>query len=304
MEIPEKESSLNIQIETGKYQVSLHETKDLFPDPITSVKTPRPLLYLDIGGRQDKCVKFSIPGQGDTGILDVLQKDTNCSLDGRPQEGNRLRNMVLLGFTLARKFNRSLHWITLQDMAIYYCETPKEKPQFLFSSMHDLAFHQRSYYEMRYGAVLTDPQLRTQYEIDKQEFMNPSKKPSSYRFDNVSITEELRPLYDSTTTWKQFFDNIRATYDQKTRCTLLYPWLHKVVFLIMNKHTYTNAEWTIDITQHPPLRYTVSNVYRKLHRGGGGTRKLRKGRSSSRPSVLDFSTQDWDGFIKRIHRRK
>lgn len=302
-----------VKIKSGKYQVTLRNAQHSYIDPKTLCKKYGPFLDIDVGGETAACVLLSVPQSRSTGELKTVEKGFFCSLNpnenepptGRPykgllQEKNVLRNMVLLGFTFAREYNPSLRQMDLLDTAAYPCIAPDGTKHFVYNTDHDLAFHQQSYYEMRYGAVLLDPATRTCYETDKTAFTDPTRMIGLDVFVEDNATRhELQPHYDASKTWKEFFDRLYRSYPPEILCTLIYQWISVAVVFIMNNHNYVRMRWTIDITKDTPINYTSSRSSR-----GGGTRKRRPAFPSDEIPVRDFSKQNWKGFLEKYHSRQ
>ena len=174
--------------------------------------------------------------------------------------------MVHLGITIAKELNSTLQILELNDSASFKCVLPDERLIEISSTDHDIAFYQKSYYEKRYKAELLNNTLQKKYKENIKNFDDPSKKPLLFNFENNDIEKELLPLYNSSTTWKEFFDKINHKY-ARNKCTVVEVWIKSALLHIMNDTIYSGLNWKIDVKHIPTITYEERVL---LKRGGGG----------------------------------
>ena len=248
-------------------------------------------VILNLGGKDTNCIQINVPYEGTVGKLLRIQagKQNECSIDNKEQRGEKLIHMVQLGITIAKEINSTLDILELEDDASFDCELPDESKIAMSSTDHDIAFYQQSYYEKRYGAILINDTLREEYNNDIKGFNDPSKKPIIFDFKNNEIEKELLPLYNSSKTWKEFFDKINKKYDKK-KCTVVVLWLKSALRHIFNNKIYSGQDWKIDVKKIPKIIYEERVLLKS-----GGTRKKEKYVTNS--MLRNIFDMDLKGFF-------
>jgi hypothetical protein len=202
--------------------------------------------------------------------------------------------MVHLGITIAKEVNATLKSLELEDNASFKCILPDGQSIAMSSTDHDLAFYQKSYYEKRYTAILIDEFVKERYYNDLKGFTDVSKKPVIFDFKSNEIEKELLPLYNSSTTWKEFFDKINDKYDNK-KCTVISVWLKTALRYIMNNNIYSGLDWKIDITKIPTIRYEERVLLKT-----GGRRTLKHKKYVDEPMLPEILDMDWKTYFKQF----
>lgn len=252
------------------------------------------------GNAEPECLQINVPLKGDTGTLLWLKSSVGCALEieGEPDtteiKGDLTQHMAHVGFTIARKMNTSLRYLTLQDSAMFNCVLPDGGLYPMNMTDHELAFYQQTYYERRYGSKFVLKGLQSIYESLLPNFTDPAKKPTVFKFNVSALDDELQSLYLSTRTWKEFFDRIRITYGKK-KCQVIYPWIKDALFLIFEHHQFSGFEHRIDLDTRPAVR-----ISRSL--GGGGATRRRHRRAAQAAQAFPASppqlaAMDWREFL-------
>jgi hypothetical protein len=271
-------------------------------------------IILNIGGVGKNCVQINVPYEGNKAHLMWIEAAYGCSLTDTEQRGDLLINMTNAGIHIAKTYNPQLQTIELQDSASFNCKLPNGDEARINSTQHDLAFYQKSYYEKKYGAVLSDDIQQEEYNKRKSGFLNPLSKPSRFIFGPQQMNDELALLYTESTTWKEFFDKINTTY-KKNKCAVISMWLSRAVTEAMGMN-YSGQVWKIDINtiekpDYALTSYTEENyiTYEKyglkkyletnILRGGRRTRKQLKKKEANWREMYEM---DWKGYFQEIKK--
>lgn len=261
-------------------------------------------IILNLGGKDTNCVQIKVPYEGTIGKILWIQsgKKNKCSIDNEEQHGEKLIHMVHLGITIVKEINSNLEYLELEDSASFNCMLPDGQKIAMNATDHDIAFYQQSYYEKRYNASIINDKIKEEYENNIKGFYDKEKKPLLFDFKNKDIKEELMPLYNSSETWKDFFDMINKKY-KKHKCTVVYVWLKSALLHILNDRIYSGLNWKIDVNKIPTIIYEERELVKvggKLGgKLGGSTRKHKKYvKGPYLPEILDM---DWKGYFKNFN---
>lgn len=224
---------------------------------------------LSIGGK-NVCVFFSIPNDNDTAhLLNLKTTNGGCELTGNKISGQNTIGMVNLGFTIIRKIAPHIQCIHLDDMSDFPCKVENGKEVGISMIFYSLALYQQAYYEKRFGAYLKNEVLRTMYEEYKSGFEEPL--PPNFSFNNKDLEILLRPLYQESTSWKDFFQKVSTLPNV---CQILFPWYRTAIMIIFKDVSFERQKWIIDLYNNPKL-ISVEYMEEKLTQKGG-KRKTRK----------------------------
>lgn len=299
-----------IVTEYGKYKLKV--TKDVETFYSLKAITKEIGVVINLGGKDtnciqnkvlhsvfsntENCMQIKVPYEGSLGNILWIQsgKENECSIDDKEQSGEKLIHMVHLGITIAKEINSNLKTLELKDSASFKCKLPNGRLIAMNSTEHDIAFYQQSYYEKRYKAELLNNTLQKNYKENIKNFDDPSKKPLEFNFENNDIEKELLPLYNSSTTWKEFFHKINDKYGKK-KCTVVEVWIKSALLHILNDNIYSGQNWKIDVKDIPIIRYEERVL---LKSGGRRTRKMEK--YIEEPTIPEILEMDWKTFFKQF----
>ena len=255
-------------VKTDVGTFTIHVKEDVETDPLTRIAT-RIRIAITIGGRKDKCVYITAPDRGNTAKLhNVRVRGLICDMEGSSVRGERTVAMINLAFTIVKKEAPHIKYIDLDDNSDFPCELNDGTGRVIGISiaLYELAFHQATWYEHHFGAILKNPDLQALYK--KDGFFKP--KPASYDFKHSVLNDVLGTVYAKTTTWKEFFDEL---YKKEDKCKLLIPWYRDALKMIMGANiSFDGHDWCIDLA-NPHIKnisYTVITT------SGGGRKSRRK----------------------------
>lgn len=284
---------IKVKTEKGIFRLTLKQDLQLQRNIKGEYKEKKIGILINIGGEAKDCLQIRVPDNEEVGFLLWLESGINCSINGKETRGEKLVHMTNLGITIAKLASKKLKYLELLDNAKFPCTLPDGSKHDVNMTDHDLAFYQMSYYEKRYGAFLLNSQEQPFYEGSKRYFSDTLRKPPNFHFFNLEFSRELRPLYDQTKTWKEFFDKINNIYGVH-KCEVIHPWIKNALQLIMGK-LYSGQKWIIDISKIHDIPYLASFMT-------GGLRKFTRKQKKYTESVIEIGNMDWKSFLVSISK--
>ena len=248
------------------------------------------LSYLYSIGGKNNCLQISIPNEENPEVGDLLWIETErgeCELDGISIRRELTHKMVLLLITFIKERHPTIHTLRLLDDSKLKCVLPNGKKATYSMMYHNLAFHQKTYYEKNFNARMISEEEEEKYKRILTSFEDPSKKPKDFVFNNSSLQTILLPIWDKTSTWKEFFKEIENVYGDK-KCIYVYPWIKDAISSIFGDYTI-NQNWYINL-ENNNLIYQIEYT---IQRGGNRRRTTRK-RSKEIDELSFFELYDVD----------
>jgi hypothetical protein len=225
--------------------------------------------HLRVGGKKF-CVEILLqdPKMQEAAELQWLViKDGGCELEDKIIKGETTVHLLKLSLTLL-KIYRNVQYIRLLDNSKYDCEIDSTTKKTIYINKYNYLFHGETWYEMKANAIPIDPSLKALYYETKPLYTDPLVKPSVFDFKNSLLNIELTPIYQSTTTWKEFADVLHERYDAKTLCKKILPWYESALAILTNDRMLPEY-WKIDITD-------INIPFTRIMTGG--KRNTRKGK--------------------------
>jgi hypothetical protein len=246
-------------------------------------------------GNNYPCFSVSIPAdttQHNAHISWIEYNDT-CHIKTYEPGKSLSQHLVHLACTIIKdKFPHITH-ITLQDMSKITCELPPPNNKVVVSLPNFyIAFHGKTWYEDKFDARIQLDDYREEYNTLLRNFDDPSHKPAWFNFGNEHLADVLYPLYDASSTWREFFYAIAAKYGSD-KCTIIYPWLNNALMLIMDqRQIYEGVYWIFDIN-NPKIKHVKYNVFANSDkydggRGGTGPKYTRKRTRTPHAHIADI----------------
>lgn len=235
-----------------------------------------------MGGDYEDCINGSIEYDNEYnprfGILSHAEYDAECSVGSSLNKGV---GSVLMIKTFLRYIHEKYPTVTtfhFSDMSRIECATdeniahsmasgrPRKRGTYIVPMSLpylSIAYNDKTWYEKYFNAEYLDPEMHNRYRNSLQFLHRSSDKPSFDFFTSlasvpISQYDYLRPKYNNTATYHEFFHSI----PKRDRCVILRPWLEKFMQYYINT-TFNHNGWVIDITKMNMIR-------------GGGKRKTRK----------------------------
>lgn len=266
----------NVKTDIGTFRVKIEDDFDVNFETRKQIQTG---YRVGIGGNKDTCVFLTVKNGCNIGTLHNLRiRGLMCETTGI--------HMMNLFFTIIKEKLPFIKYIDLDDDSEFPCKINTTTTYGVSLALYELAFHQSTWYERHFGAELSNAVLKSLY-IKDGFFV---KKPVVYDFKHPDLNKELKPFYEKTNTWKEFFDLLYVTYKEK--CKLLLPWYKDAVRSIMGNTSFANQSWRIDLS-NPKLK-KIS--YEIVKTGGSYNKKTRK---SKKINYLDYAYHYFD--IDTLH---
>ena len=235
---------------------------------------------ITVGGK-NKCVGINAPYASDTAeLLNVKRTGGGCELNDKEISGKNTVGMVSLAFTFLRKYMPHIKFIKLDDSSNIPCALKNGDIVGLSLAQHQIIFHQKTWYEKNFNAILINEDMRSLYEKYKENFKN---KPGEFDFKNPSLNEILRPILHDSDSWKDFFDYLNTL---PNKCEIIYLWYPNALNIIFNNISFANQNWVIDLLRIEDVEYKEKQT--------GGTRgKTRKAHKMNEyPLYLEHMSYD------------
>jgi len=230
---------------------------------------------------KNKCVGINAPYASDTAeLLNVKRTGGGCELNDKEISGKNTVGMVSLAFTFLRKYMPHIKFIKLDDSSNIPCTLKNGDIVGVSLAQHQIIFHQKTWYEKNFNAILINEDMRSLYEKYKENFKN---KPCEFDFKNPSLNEILRPILHDSGSWKDFFDYLNTL---PNKCEIIYLWYPNALNIIFNNISFANQNWIIDLLRIEDVEYKEKQT--------GGTRgKTRKaGKMNEYPLYLEHMSYD------------
>ena len=219
---------------------------------------------INFGGLYDKCVEVTIfykDGIATRAKINNILSEPECGVYTLLAEGKTVY-MIKCMFQFIRNFPIFQHvkYFELDDMSHIYCDRdginyekttiPRRGSIRLGLPFFYIAYHQKTWYEEKFGAKLVDANGETyeKYKNYRQKMENFNKPLAmdfltfAGRFGlNSEQYEVLEPLYNNATNYADFFKKIEAD-----KCNILYNWIEGFVRYIL-EGAFDSTTWVIDI---------------------------------------------------------
>lgn len=179
------------------------------------------------------------------------------------------------------------------DTSNFSCTLPGNKKGQLFLNYYMYLFHNATWYDSKLGAYPKDSLEKQRYEENKLNFTDPLKKPSVFDFKNIDLNHEFEPLFQSSSTWKEFVDCIYKQTKSDILCSKVYPWYMNAAISLTGELSLPSI-WYIDADNRPIIPYEIVKT------GGGKyksiTRKRRIYQENDELSPSEIRTLRYVGW--------
>jgi hypothetical protein len=202
----------------------------------------------DKEGNKTQCLSVTVPVKTDRAYMSWLEYNESCYIVSYEPNKSLAQHMVHLACTIIKEESPHIKYITLKDMSKIKCDLPSPQKQVTVPLMHFyVAFHGKTWYEDKFGAAIDSDVIRDLYHTLLRNFDDPAHKPDLFRFENEDLAAILQPIYDASSTWREFFSAIAAAYGSD-KCAMVYPWLLSALLHIMDGQlVYEGIMWKFDI---------------------------------------------------------
>ena len=232
----------------GKFKITVNDDIkiDINTREITKIGK-----ILTVGGI-NKCVGINAPYNSDIAhLLNIKRNGGGCELDGNEISGLKTVHMLNLAFTILKKEMLHIKFVKLEDRSDIPCKLKDGSLIGISLASQQLIFHQKTWYERYFNAKLINPILRKLYDESKCNF---NKKPTTFNFINKDLNTVLTPLFDESTSWKDFFHKINT---MKDKCQIILFWYPYALKEIFQNVSFERQDWIIELNSIENIDYTI-----------------------------------------------
>ena len=216
--------------------------------------------HLRIGGSKF-CVEIKLYDTPEFAELQWLSnKEGGCELTNKLIKGDSTVHLLKLSLTILKLY-RNIQFIKLLDNSKYDCQIDEKTKKTIYINKYNYLFHGGTWYDEKVGAIPIDPSLKKLYDETKTRYTDPSAKPQLFDFRNKGLEDELTPIYNATSTWKEFADLLHKQYEPTTLCKKISPWYEYAVAILTDNRMLPEF-WKIDITD-------INIPFTRVKEGGG-----------------------------------
>jgi hypothetical protein len=240
---------------------------------------------ISIGGSK-WCGQVIYRSTDDIELLSLHVRDGGCSLGNTPIRGEQTQKMLYLLFTLLKVRFPDAKTVKLIDTSSIQCTLSDGKTRSMPLMKSSLLLYGKTYYERKFKARPRHTTAAEDLELFRKNYIDPTRKPATFYFNNPDLQELLYPIYEATQTWKEFIDVLHTRYTTTNICKIIYPWVLQAIYAISEKEITTY--WEIDIDMLPNIHYTTLQG----GIGGGFTRKRSSSSSSKQILHSEYDAND------------
>jgi hypothetical protein len=237
-----------------------------------------------IGGPEKWCINCELIKDGNTiksqGYLTKVRYDMLCSLEHSFAKGFDTKQIVYFLIQYINNKYSTVKELVFNDASTKKCDNETDVNLAVMTYL----YLDKTWYEKNFGSYLAD-QSKSEFE----RILSRYNKSKNIKWDEMSITIknneysglsdiELCNLYDSTKTWKEFFETIYNKIEIADFCVFISSWIDNFILKYFNN--LQGLIYLMPIKDYK-LQFTESEYNPKK----GGRRYTRK---SSRKQSKDY----------------
>ncbi len=206
------------------------------------------------------------------GRLVQIYYNVNCSLEKNFQRGIDTNNILRVLCSFIRKRFQYVKELTFTDASSRTCDNGQDVE---LAEMSYLRTGQ-TWYEKNYGAYLHEdsyiPFMKMQDKLERARMLQ--WDDFNHHIPNISYVKELdlKRLYESTSSWQEFFGQLSDKIGISEFCIFVAPWMHDF-FKSATNTSFSSFIYVLPINGVPVIEYDEMNYTRG---GRSFTRKQRK----------------------------
>lgn len=206
------------------------------------------IINLSIGGKRKGCVNISVntpdsilvqralapvpKARGGHSIevatMPQLKWYSDCSVDEPLPRGDGTIHMIKTLLSEMKKRYPYVKYITLMDNSHIRCSQGKEISLLALS----FSIYSKTWYERIFNATLQDLIYQEKYILGNKILNDPETKLSFEEFTQlfgsytrVDTLNKLKPYYESTVTYTEFFQTLYKGEGKESQCNLIVDWI-------------------------------------------------------------------------------
>ena len=214
---------------------------------------------IHFGGLYDKCIEVTIfykDGIAHRAKINNILSESECGVYTLLADGDTVF-MIKCMFEFIRQMKEFEHvkLFELDDMSHIYCDKdvinytresiPRRGYIRLGLPFFYIAYHQKTWYEDKFGAKLNDNGKYKNYREKMKKFYEPLTLDFIIFAERFGLNSEqytvLEPLYNSSRNYADFFKKIK-----EDKCNILYNWIEDFIRHIL-EGSFESSSWVIDI---------------------------------------------------------
>jgi hypothetical protein len=239
-------------VNNGKYKFKIYENIISYEGKIFS-------RTFKIGGDYDDCVNLSysyLNGIPVSAKLPHLMYEPECAIDTTLQRGEGSVQLIKTLLNHAYKKINEIYLFEFEDMSSIDCVEkdlsklpPRKQIKPLNLAYLSIAYNGMTWYEKYFNATMIDKNKYAKYKSRLLFLTEESEKVDFYRFLEIAKppVEQIpfiKPLYDSSKTYREFFNKIPFN----DRCNILFQWLSNFLLFYI-QDVYSEKGWVININE-------------------------------------------------------
>jgi hypothetical protein len=209
------------------------------------------------GGNYEDCITISYKyNQSNTpysASIPHLLYEPECVIGQSLEKGGGTEQHIRSAILYCYKENPTVSRFEFDDMSHIDCvekdlsKSPPRKPiEPVNLAFFSIAYHSKTWYESRFQAEMSNSEQYSAYKHRLAFLESPSEKGTFLSFLQIAQPpseqiELLQPLYETTATYREFFEAI----PKSIRCKVLYSWLSTFMKHFL-KGVFSEKGWVID----------------------------------------------------------
>ena len=228
-----------LKTEAGIFRVTIDEE---FKHEKNTRSNPAIGKSLRIEGR-NICAYVSLPNGSHVGYFGNIKTcEANVDKQEKLLRGHNATTMVNLMCTIIQEIAPDIQRLEFEDSSTLQLGNEQRVPLELSLPIYELACTQSTWYERVFGARLLTEEAHHIYLKAKEGLY--SKKPDNFSFHNKDLDDLLRPIYISTHTWEEFFQQVNTLQKKHRIC---FTWLKQAVSSAMGGLGFHGQQWKLDL---------------------------------------------------------
>jgi hypothetical protein len=203
------------------------------------------------------------------GKLVQIYYNMNCSLENNFQRGIDTNNILKVLCEFIRNRFKYITELTFTDASSRTCDNGQDV------ELAEMSYMRTGYtwYEKKYGAYLHEdsyiPFKKMQDRLEKARAL--SWNDFKHYIPNIGYVKEfdLKSLYESTSSWQDFFGPLSDKIGISNFCNFVAPWMHSFFHSVTNT-SFSSFNYVLPINRVPTIEYDEMNYVR------GGRKFTRK----------------------------
>lgn len=257
---------------------------------------------MDLGGRTRGCVSINaihpesplikrMPERFNASIGSIphIYWDEKCALNKRLSTGTGTRHMLSTILSIIKKHFRWIKYMCYTDNSDIHCNGNTDVELYILY----ISLNGKTWYEKYFNGYIEDETLRNKYTAAIKQLYNPDAKiPFNILQDNITISDidTIKTIYNSTTTYNDFFNKVLESVGREKYCTYVKEWVRHMIEFLFGTNFFTTS-WIIDLSKITNIDFKTHNISpeeyeaKKIH--------FEKTIGGKKPKTLYHGPEEW-----------